>query len=276
VEAVIGSGVREVVVAMTDPNPRVAGRGVRALKRNGIRVRLGLLSDDARELNRAFTTSITSKRPYVTLKAAMSLDGKTATGTGESKWITGAAARSMGHAMRAEAGAIAVGVNTVLRDNPSLSAHGKGRDPLRVVFDRRLRTPRTANVVSGRARTLLFCSSAAPAARRKFAGRSNVDVVPIAGNKSGLRVREALRVLHENGVAHLLVEGGGTLAASFLEERLVDEVVWFVAPILIGGALARTPLEGRGFARLRGAPRIRKWRIAEIGDDLCIRGTVGY
>jgi diaminohydroxyphosphoribosylaminopyrimidine deaminase / 5-amino-6-(5-phosphoribosylamino)uracil reductase len=275
-EALVRAGVREVVAAMRDPNPKVAGRGFRLLKRHGLRVRTGTLEAEAKFLNRAFMTYITRRRPFVTLKAATSLDGKTATHAGESRWITGEPARRAGHAFRAEVDAIAVGAGTVLKDNPHLTSHGNGRSPLRVIFDSRLRTPPDARILSRDAPTLLFCGAQAPTVKRKSLERKGAEVISLRRSSGGLNVDEALRALPRKGVAHLMIEGGGTLAASFLEARGIDEVLWFIAPKLIGGAEARTALEGSGVSRLSQAARVEDWRVESVGEDLCIRGAVRY
>jgi diaminohydroxyphosphoribosylaminopyrimidine deaminase/5-amino-6-(5-phosphoribosylamino)uracil reductase len=259
---------------MRDPFPRVAGRGFHALRAAGIRVESGVLEKEARELNRAFITFVTEKRPFVTGKAAVSLDGKIATRTGDAGWITGPAARARGHALRAEADAIAVGIETVLKDDPALTAHGRGRNPLRVIFDRRLRTPASARLLREKGQTLILCGPGAePGKKRRLeAIGASVEVCP--ADSRGVRVRAALKALASRGVTHLLVEGGGTLLASFLEAGLLDEVFWFVAPRLIGGRDAVTGMEGRGAARVADAWQIKDARVEQVGPDLLIHGRV--
>jgi len=273
--AVAGAGVRHVVAAMQDPNPLVAGKGFAYLKKHGVSSRVGLLQEEAAELNRAFITWIQEKRPYVTLKAATSLDGKIATARGESKWITGPEARAAGHTLRAEASAVAVGIGTVLRDDPSLTAHGHGPNPKRVIFDSRLQIPLNAQATNRAAPTWILTTSRAPAAKRRALERKGLTICVIPANRNGaVSLVEAARVLARKGISHLLVEGGGTLSAGFAEARLVDEVCWFIAPKLIGGKDAKTALEGEGIAKLSKAFSIIDLRWKPIGSDLLVRGKV--
>jgi diaminohydroxyphosphoribosylaminopyrimidine deaminase/5-amino-6-(5-phosphoribosylamino)uracil reductase len=275
VVAIAGSGIRRVVAAMRDPNPQVAGKGFAFLRKHGGRVTQGILQKEAAELNRAFITWVTQHRPYVTLKAAVSLDGKIATATGDSRWITTPAARARGHALRAEIDAIAVGAGTILKDNPALTAHGAGRNPRRVIFDSLLRIPLKSQVLKSGGQTMIMTTSRAPAARRRALERKGVAVYTIARDKAGLvSLPEALRVLAREGVAHLLVEGGGTLNASFLSTGLVDEAVWFIAPKIIGGAAAKTAVEGAGVAKVANAWGLKVVEIDAIGPDICIRGKM--
>jgi diaminohydroxyphosphoribosylaminopyrimidine deaminase/5-amino-6-(5-phosphoribosylamino)uracil reductase len=264
--AIVASGVRRVIAAMRDPNPQVAGNGLEFLKKHGIPVKMGVMEKEARELNRTFVTWISRGRPFVTLKAAVSLDGKIATERGESRWITGPQARAYGHVLRAEADAVAVGVGTVLKDNPTLTAHGKGRNPVRVIFDSRLRTPPRAKVMSKSAPTWIFTT------KNRSSGRGRLFHVS-ADSHGHLNLKEALRVLAREGVTHLLLEGGGTLTAAFLEAGLVDEAVWFIAPKIIGGKNAKTAVEGNGVARLSQAWNLQVNKVEFFGRDLCLQGS---
>jgi len=273
--AVVGSGIRRVYAAMQDPNPKVAGKGFTFLKQHGVRVTRGILEAEARELNRAFITRILENRPYVTLKAAVSLDGKIATARGESQWITGPAARRRGHAFRAQLDAVAVGIGTVLRDNPGLTAHGAGRDPKRVIFDSHLRLPRTAKVLRKRAQTLVLTTDRSPLAKRRALEKHGSSVYVVSRDKQGhVSIPEALRVLAREGITDLLVEGGGSLNAAFLEAGLVDEVIWFIAPKFIGGATAKTAVEGSGVGRLADAWNLKDIRIDQVGEDILLKGRL--
>jgi diaminohydroxyphosphoribosylaminopyrimidine deaminase/5-amino-6-(5-phosphoribosylamino)uracil reductase len=237
--AVAGSGIREVVAAVQDPNPRVAGQGFAYLKKHGVRVRTGVLEREARELNKVFFTWVTKRRPFVTIKAATTLDGRMATVSGESKWITGKPAREVGHRLRTQVDAIAVGANTVLKDNPTLTSHGLGRNPIRIIFAGRQSLPRGLNI---------FNRAAATWVMKNIRG-----VAPL---------RKALNVLAGDGISHLLVEGGPTLQQSFLEAGCVDEVVWFIAPMIFGK-----------IRKLSQAKRFKEIEIGKIGEDLCLRGS---
>lgn len=273
------AGVARVHAAMKDPNPRVAGRGLSLLRRAGVRTECGSLEKEARELNAPFVTWVTAGRPRVTLKAAASLDGRTATAVGESKWITSEASRRLSRRLRARADAILVGVGTVLADDPRLTAGGSGRPPLRVVLDPDLRTPRGARVLDSSAPTLLVV--APPALRRARAAglpaSVSVMAVPASGRPGSTRrvdLKVLLRALARRGVASLLVEGGGRVHTSFLQAGLVDELRLFVAPRLIGGEKTPGFFGGKGVARLVQTPWLKGARMRRVGEDFLISGRI--
>lgn len=253
--ALIAAGVSKVVAATLDPNPQVSGRGLGQLRRAGLRTQVGLLGAESRALNADFTRRMALRRPYVILKSALSLDGRAYAAGGESKWITGPAARKFSRALRSKADAILVGVNTVLKDDPSLTAGGGGKNPLRVVLDTRLRTPKNARVADGAAPTVIFTASA----RRH--PRAETVRVPRAAGK--IPLAPVLENLVRRGVRSLIVEGGPSVHASFLAAGAVDEARVFIAPKLISGA--RTP---------GSAPRIRSPRLRRIGEDFLFTGKV--
>ncbi|MHB2018337.1 MAG: bifunctional diaminohydroxyphosphoribosylaminopyrimidine deaminase/5-amino-6-(5-phosphoribosylamino)uracil reductase RibD, partial [Candidatus Xenobia bacterium] len=262
---VIAAGVARVVVGMRDPNPRVDGGGLRELEAAGVPVEL---VDDAacQEVNRPFVKAIKSGLPWVTIKYAMTLDGKIATRTGHSQWISGELSRSRVHQERNLSDAVMVGVGTILQDNPRLTARlPDARNPLRVVVDSHGRTPPHAHVLDGEAPTLLV-TTAAPVS----AGPAEVLSAP--AGPGGVDLRWLLQALAQRGVHRMLVEGGGRLHASLLRERLVDHVMAFVAPVLIGGEAAATPVEGEGVATIGEGVRLTavKWHALE--SDLLIEG----
>ncbi|OGR91838.1 MAG: riboflavin biosynthesis protein RibD [Elusimicrobia bacterium RIFCSPLOWO2_01_FULL_59_12] len=273
--AVVGAGIRRVVAAMQDPHPNVAGRGFAFFKQHGVKVTREVLEKEARELNRAFMTRVKEHRPYVILKAAISLDGKVATARGESRWITCPQARREGHLLRARVDAIATGVGTVLEDNPALTAHGAGRNPKRIIFDSALRIPLNARVLDKAAPTWILTTARASGSKRRALERKGIPVYLVAkGAKGQVSLTEAARVLAREGVTHMLVEAGGVLNAAFLEAGLVDEVLWFIAPKIIGGQNAKTAVEGNGIAELAKAWSIQGLRVETVGPDLMIRGKV--
>jgi diaminohydroxyphosphoribosylaminopyrimidine deaminase/5-amino-6-(5-phosphoribosylamino)uracil reductase len=237
--AIAAAGVRDVVAALRDPNPLVAGKGFAYLKKHGVRVRQGVLAAEARRLNTPFFRWIRQRRPYVILKAATSLDGRAATVSGESQWITGKAARQAGHQLRARVDAIAVGSRTVLKDNPSLTAHGQGHNPVRVIFQGSHPIPRRAKVLDAAAPTWILKNTRGPA-----------------------KLKKALQDLSRRGIRRLLVEGGPALQNSFLESGCVDEVIWFIAPLILGDV-----------RKLSQARRLNTLKIEKIGEDLCLRGS---
>jgi diaminohydroxyphosphoribosylaminopyrimidine deaminase/5-amino-6-(5-phosphoribosylamino)uracil reductase len=266
-EALIAAGIKRVVAATTDPNPRVAGKGLRRLRAHGIKTVLGLMREEALALNRPFWNLMQKKRPYVILKAAASLDGRIETASGQSKWITSAAARAVSRRMRSQVDAILVGADTVIRDNPRLTASG-GRHPLRIVLDSRLRTPPRAKVYTGPGQACVATTKAPN-------GRVAKDnFIRLKRRSGGLDLKALLLELGRRGVACLLVEGGPKVHTSFLEANLVDEVALFIAPKLIGGSKARSFYEGAGVKSLPKASRLKNVSYEVVGDDLLVRGRV--
>ena len=272
-DALIAAGIRRVVVALEDPDPRVAGAGVRQLHAAGLEVETGLCEAEAAEINAGFFCRLRNRRPLVTLKLATSLDGRIATGSGESQWITGPPARERAHALRAAHDAIMVGTGTVLADDPQLTCRLPGlahRSPVRVVVDRHLRIPPTTRLISD-ARAVpvwvLTLPSADPERRQAFlrAGATVIDIDPSPDGNGSLAA--ALAALGERGITRLLVEGGGHLAAAFARAGLIDRLVWVHAPMLIGGdgipAIAEVGLEV-----LSKAPSFTRLSTETVGDDV--------
>jgi len=272
-DALIAAGIRRVVVALEDPDPRVAGAGVRQLHAAGLEVDTGLCEAEAAEINAGFFCRLRNRRPLVTLKLATSLDGRIATGSGESQWITGPPARERAHALRAAHDAIMVGTGTVLADDPQLTCRLPGlahRSPVRVVVDRHLRIPPTTRLISD-ARAVpvwvLTLPSADPERRQAFlrAGATVIDIDPGPDGNGSLAA--ALAALGERGITRLLVEGGGHLAAAFARAGLIDRLVWVHAPMLIGGdgipAIAEVGLEV-----LSKAPSFTRLSTETVGDDV--------
>ena len=282
-DALVAAGVARVVVASPDPDARVAGAGIDRLRAAGIAVEEGVLQRDADALNAAYLVHRREGRPWVRYKTAMTLDGKIATRTGRSRWITGPAARALVHGWRHGADAVAVGVSTLLQDDPALTTRlegpaGPGRTPRKLIFDGVARTPVTARAFEAGpdgtpARVTIVVGPDAPAARIAALEERGAHVLRVAARQGRPDVREALRVLATDGVVELLLEGGGTLAWSFLEAGAIDRVAWFVAPKLIGGRGA-SPLAGLGVATLDEAYALADWRVERLGDDLLIEGDL--
>jgi len=268
--ALVAAGVRRVVAAMRDPDPRVAGKGLAELRRAGIAAQCGLLEEEALRLNRGFVSLMRRGRPHVILKAGASLDGRIETSARQSKWITSEESRALGRRMRGEVDAILAGSGTVLSDDPRLTAADGLPDPLRVILDSRLRIPRRSRVLTGLGRCLVMASGSAPA---RNLGRG-AEIVRVRSGRGGLDLRSVLKRLGERGVTSVLVEGGPRVHTSFLESGLVDEVHLFLAPRLIGGKAARTFFEGRGFPRLPGTPRLSDVSVRRVGPDILITGVI--
>jgi diaminohydroxyphosphoribosylaminopyrimidine deaminase / 5-amino-6-(5-phosphoribosylamino)uracil reductase len=239
--ALLQAGIRRVVAATIDPDPRVDGRGIEQLRQAGVEVSVGLGRAEADAINAGFILRVRAKRPLVTLKLATSLDGRSATKSGASQWITGEPARARGHLLRAAHDAIMIGSGTAVADDPSLTCRLPGleeRSPVRVVLDRRLRLALASKLASGARAvpTWLFTGADAPERGRKALRALGVDILPVGTDASGqLDLREILAVLAARGITRVLVEGGAALAASLLRQRLVDRLAWFRGPMLIGG-----------------------------------------
>lgn len=271
-DALIAAGVARVVVAVVDPDPRVGGAGMAALQAAGIAVESGLCAAEATEINAGFFQRVKLGRPLVTVKSATTLDGRIATASGDSRWITGETARQRGHALRASHDAILVGTETVLADDPQLSCRLPGladRSPVRVVLDRRSRIPLTARVFT-EARRIATWVVVAPEAhpeRRTALQALGVTVIDgIPGRDGGFDLAAVLGSLGARGITRLLIEGGGRLAASLLRADLVDRLVWFHAPLLIGGD-GVPAIAGLGLRELAAAPRFERLATELIGAD---------
>ena len=276
VDEIISSGVRRVVLAMRDPNPHAAG-GVERLRAEGVDVNVGGDTNGARALNRRWLTWVQERRPWVTLKAAVSLDGRIATRTGQSKWITGEAARQRGLELREEHDGILVGVDTILADDPRLTRRlGLNRTGNwhRIVLDSRLRTPSHATVVQSEPDlTIIVHTADANRDDKKRLEEAGVHLIESPADGAGrVELHQLLTTLAQRGVAALLVEGGAKVHGSFVDADLVDEVVVFIAPILIGGT-APAAVAGTGFADLGLVPRLRFEGIERHGDDLELRAV---
>lgn len=276
-DALIKAGIARVVVGLRDPNPLVAGGGIKRLREAGIAVTTGVLAAECARQNRVFCHYITSQTPYVTLKYAMTLDGKTAAYTGQSQWITGAAARSHVQQERALSQAIMVGVGTVLADDPRLTCRLPGKPtPLRIICDSALRTPLTAQVVqtAGQTPTLLatVTADAAKIAPYLAAGCRVWTLPPDEQGRPDLP--ELMRRLAADGISSLIVEGGAELAWSMLNAGLVQRVQAYIAPLLLGGAAAKTPLGGQGFPDPAAGQRLTNLRLKRLGEDYLLEGEV--
>jgi diaminohydroxyphosphoribosylaminopyrimidine deaminase/5-amino-6-(5-phosphoribosylamino)uracil reductase len=271
------AGIAEVQAALLDPNPLVNGGGIAALEAAGVRVAVGEGADEARALMEGYLHWTATGRPLVVAKFAMSLDGKIATPSGESQWITGNEARRYAHGLRAAADAVAVGVGTALQDDPRLTArdgHGEPmpHQPLRVVVDSTGRVPPGARLFQGPGQVLVAVAHVARARERRLRN-SGAQVLRLPAEDGRVDIRALLQALGERGVTSLLVEGGGRLLASLFEGRMVDRVEAFVAPMLIGGRDALTAVEGDGVTRLANAVRLDRVTVDRLGEDIHI---VGY
>ncbi len=272
-DALAEAGIARAVIALQDPDPRVCGRGTAALRAAGIAVVEGVLGDEAAELNRGFLLRVGEGRPLFTLKLATSLDGRIAAGSGDSKWITGEAARRHAHLLRATHDAVLVGAATALTDDPALTCRLPGlagRSPVRLVADSRLRLPADAGMVRS-ARdvpTWVLTTAAADPARREALRAAGVAVIEVAGDTEGAADAGAMaRALAERGLTRVLIEGGGRLAAAFLRAGLIDRLCWFTAPKIIGGD-GVAAVAALGLDAVASAPAFRLQRTRVLGSDI--------
>lgn len=272
-EALIAAGIRRVVVAVEDPDPRVSGKGLAAVRAAGIAVELGLCADEAREVNAGFLSTIMRRRPLVTLKLATSLDGRLAVASGASRWITGEAARARSHLLRATHDAVMVGSGTVIADDPELTCRLPGltdHSPVRVIIDGGMRVPQTARVVADAKRvpTWFVVRHGVAGERRAALAECGVEVIDIAAAAGGeTDLAAALVALANRGITRVLVEGGATLAAALVRADLVDRIAWFRAPSLIGGD-ALPALGTLGVEAPDQAPRFVRVGVEPVGDDV--------
>lgn len=272
-DAIIAHKLARVVVAMEDPNPKVAGRGIEKIRAAGIEVEVGLMEAEAKALNRAFLHFITKKTPYCVMKTAVTLDGKTGTSTGDSQWITGPEAREAVHQMRHELDAILVGTGTVLADNPRLTARLKmeASQPVRVVIDKDAVLPQSYHLFSdGAAKTIW----AVGIGQTPQTTAEHVEVLKVEEKNGHLDLKDLFEKLGERNIASILLESGGGLNAAMLEAELVQEVVLFMAPKIIGGERAKTAVEGPGIPVLADCIDLEFDEIRPIGRDILLRGRV--
>lgn len=301
-EIIIEKGIAKVFVGILDPNPLVAGKGVKILQDAGIEVVSGLCEDEIREMNKVFLKYITTKRPYVIMKTAMTLDGKIAAHTGDSKWVTNEESRKKVHELRSELAGVVVGISTVLADDPMLNVRleGKHHQPVRIVVDSNLRIPVDSQLVktAKEYRTIVATTVISTEAERngeisfncrrffrfwrKLSLRSGLDKLEMTGvellecqsNNNHVDINDLMTRLGAMGIDSLLLEGGGTLNAAFLEAGCVDEVWAFIAPKIIGGAAAKTPVSGKGIDLMSEAINLHNIEIQNINGDILIKGRI--
>jgi len=268
---VIESGIKKVFVASVDPNPLVGGAGVKKMLEAGLDVQVGLMEEEAKALNKVFFHYISTGLPYVTLKSATSLDGKIATVTGESKWITGEEARKDVHRFRHSHDAILVGVNTVIKDNPSLTTRLKagGKNPVRVVLDNTLRTPLDSRIVNDEAaETMIMTGARAEPERIKQFTERGIKVIKLETEQ--VEIHDMLKKLGDRAITSVYVEGGAEVHGSFLKEKAFQQVIAYIAPKLLGGKNAPAAYGGAGIARLEDTISLDIKDVKQIGQDIRI------
>jgi len=279
--AIISAGIKGVHMAMLDPNPSVSGRGKDELQKEGIKIYLGEHEEEAKEINEAYTKFITTGIPFVTAKFAVSLDGKIATRKGDSRWISGREAKKYVHNLRYTTDAIMAGVNTVLADDPHLTTRcsgGRGgtarKQPLRVIVDGEGRTPLTARIFNEPGRTLLALGKAATPEEKAAFAQAGAEILELPTAEVLVDLGKLLEALGEREITSVLVEGGGILLGSLFDRGLVDKVIAFIAPIILGGAEAKTAVAGRGVDKVAESFRLERVSVEKLGDDLMVSGYV--
>lgn len=273
VNRIIDSGIKKVVSAMADPNPKVSGRGFELLRAANIDVEVGILEDEAKKLNEVFLKWITTGLPFVTMKFASSLDGKIATSTGESQWISCFESRKFVHHLRDINDAVLVGIGTVLKDNPSLTTRlVEGKNPIRVIIDSKARTPLDSKVLDKSARTIIAVSENAPPENISELKNRGAEIIFARNERVDLKI--LMRELAKREITSILVEGGGKIHFSMLESDLVDKIYAFIAPKIIGGEKTLTSVEGMGFSRLSEAISLKNFTAEKIGEDFLLSGYV--
>jgi len=276
VDKIIKSAVKKVIIGMIDPNPLNSGKSINILKQNKINVEVGFLEDDLRSLNEVFIKYITKKIPFVTVKVAQSLDGKIATKSGDSKWITSDISRSLAHRLRKDYDAVVVGVNTVLRDNPRLDAWFSKRQPAKIVIDSQLSISQEANIFSGSGEVIIVTLPISPGQEtenRKIL--SSKAMILEAKEKAGqINLKSTLKKLTQIGITNILVEGGGTLIGSLFDEGLVDKILFFISPKIIGGKNSISSVMGEGITRIDRAIQLKNIKFRRLGEDFLVEAYV--
>ena len=277
VDLLIERKFKRVVIGMLDPNPLVAGKSIEKLKKNNIEVKVGVREEECRKLNEVFIKYITTRRPFVIIKAGTSIDGKIATCTGESKWITSEESRIHSHELRNRMSGIMVGINTVISDDPSLSYRGKskGKDPVRIIIDSSLRIPLKSKVVKNiDGKTIIATVENSNKKKKEELKETGVKVIETKPYNNRVDLKELMYKLGKENIDSIMIEGGGTLNFSALEQGIVDKVRFYIAPKIIGGENSRSSIGGKGFSTLTDCVNLMDVSYKQIGDEIMVEGYI--
>lgn len=277
VDLLIEKKVRKVVIGMLDPNPLVAGKSIKKLKENNIEVKVGVKEKECRKLNEVFIKYITTKKPFVIMKAGISIDGKIATSSGESKWITSERSRLHSHELRNRMSGIMVGINTVLSDDPSLTYRGehKGKDPLRIIIDSTLKVPFESKVIKyNNNNTIVACVENTDLIKKEKLEKMGVKIIETKSKKGKVDLQEVVEKLGKEKIDSILLEGGGTLNFSALKEGIVDKVRFYIAPKIIGGENSKNSVSGQGFYNLDDCVNLKDMSYEQIGNEIVVEGYI--
>ncbi|MEW6556294.1 MAG: bifunctional diaminohydroxyphosphoribosylaminopyrimidine deaminase/5-amino-6-(5-phosphoribosylamino)uracil reductase RibD [Elusimicrobiota bacterium] len=261
VPLIIAAGIKKVIIAMKDPNHAVAGKGIKQLIKNNIKCKVGVLKNEAEKLNEKYIKYTKTKIPFVILKMAYSLDGKTKTENGDSKWISCEKSRNLVHKIRSEVDAVLVGINTVLKDNPYLTSHGSGKNPVRVILDTNLKIPFSSNVLNNAAETIIATSKTSNKQKKAKLKKAGIKIIEMPVKNNLIDLRKFLIELGKRQISSLLVEGGETVANFFLKQKLVDKIVFFICPKIING-----------FSKMNQVLEIKNISVKKIKNDLLYEG----
>lgn len=277
--AIIEHKIKHVVIGLVDPNPLVNHKGIQLLKEAGIKVTTGVFEEEIRKLNKFFLYYMKHQRPYCILKTAMTLDGKIASVTGDSKWITNEKSRLIGHHLRHQVAGIVVGINTIIEDNPRLTTRLKdkpGKDPHRIILDSNLRIPLSAQVLSltSTSKTIIATTVNENHKKIKALKSMGIDIIRTTKVNDHVNLEELMAILGERKIDSLLIEGGGTINYSFLKSGYVQEIYAFIAPKIIGGRTALTPIAGEGIQKMQDAIYLKDTEYQQIENDLLIKGLI--
>ncbi len=277
--AIIQNKLSRVVIGSLDPNPLVSGKGIEMIRNAGIRVDTGILEQETQKLNEVFFKFIQTKEPFILMKTAMSLDGKIATRNGDSKWISGEQSRSKVHQMRNEYSAIMVGINTVINDNPLLNVRnisGKTKNPIRIIIDSKARTPLDADIVNTPEISPVIVAVTKKAKKENIdkLSRKGIKVIVCPEKEKAIDLKYLIKEIGKLNIDSILLEGGGTLNFGAIEQNIVDKVITFISPKIIGGKEAATPVEGVGFKRIADTVELEKLNYTLSGNDIMVEGYI--
>ncbi len=276
VDRIIQSKVKEVIIGMVDPNPLNNGNGIQILKNHKIKVEVGLLEEKLKSINAPFVKYITKRMPHITVKVAQSLDGKIATRTGESKWITSEKSRDFSHRIRQNYDAVMVGVNTVRRDNPKLDAWFSRKQPVKIVIDSQLSTPQDANIFANNSKVIIVTVPTKPGQETENRNilAQKAKIMEVKAKFGQINLKDMFKNLARLEITSILVEGGGSLIGSLFDEGLVDKVLFFISPKIIGGKEAVSSVMGKGISRLDSAVILKNIKLRRFKEDILIEAEV--
>ena len=277
-EAIIKNKIAQVVIGMEDPNPLVAGRGIKRLEEVGIKVIVGILEEECRKLNEIFIKYITKQEPFVLLKTAMTLDGKIATVSGDSRWITGELAREKVHQLRNAYSGIMVGIGTIMKDNPQLTCRlTQGRNPTIIVLDSTLRIPMSSKIIHGPSKVMIATTKEMEDRAKdkvKELKALGIQILFVEAYEGRVHLKQLMIQLGRLGIDSILIEGGAEVNASALEANIVDKMQFYIAPKIIGGSGAKTPVAGRGITHLKEAINVQELQINRFEEDILLEGYI--